>query len=141
MFIPVSIVVLVGFYFIANWRNKQLIIEQDHIILKRLLANKKMIPNTDLRGFELRETYGRDGLGKNIRIIMNKGEKIDFIRDSYSSDEFRKLVNSLKKSELQYLGTVELKSKNKHLFASITKLGIALALILFLLLQIVKMLT
>lgn len=139
VFIPISVVILIGLYFITNWRNKQLIIEQGHIVLKRLLASRKRIPNTDLRGFELRETYGRDGVGKNLRIIMNKGEKIDFIRDSYSSTEFRKQVKALQKSELQYLGTVELKSKNKHLFASLTKWGIALGFILFFLVQIVKM--
>ncbi|MEM8896050.1 MAG: hypothetical protein AAGC88_15840, partial [Bacteroidota bacterium] len=56
----------------------------------------------------------------------------DLIRDGYSDNEYRRLVRALRQSELRNLGTVELKSNNKHLLATVTRAGIVIALVLFL---------
>lgn len=139
IFIPVSVIALVSWYFLANWRNKRLIIEREYIVLKPFLASKKTILNSEIKGFELIETYDSNGLVKNIRINLNGGGKIDFIRDCYDFEEYRKLMNSLHKSELKYLGTIELRSKNKFLLANLSKFGATWALILFILLSLLKL--
>ena len=124
----------------TNWKNKNIIIEPDSIMIKTPLSLKGMTLHLNqLKGFEFREILSGYGLIKNVRIITSVGKKIEFFRDAYTETEYQRLINGLKKSNLNYLGTVELKSRNKQLFASMAKWTLVIALILFGLLQIVKM--
>ncbi|HYI78203.1 MAG TPA: hypothetical protein VEW65_11345, partial [Chryseolinea sp.] len=92
----------------------------------------------DIKGFDLRENYDRLGLVEHVRIIIGDKEKFEFIKNSYSN--YDKLVPGLKKAGLIFLGTVELKSKFKHGLALIVKISSIVAILGFLLVQLMKIL-
>ena len=94
---------------------------------------------SQLKGFELREILSGYGLIKNVRIVTTENKKIEFFRDVYTEKDYQRLIDGLKKSNLNYLGTTELKSKNKKLYASIAKWSLVIAMTLFGLLQLVKL--
>jgi len=138
VFIILSFCFLIGLYFLTNWRNKKIIIDQEQISIKPLLNRITVIPNSKIEGFEMRETYDRSGLIKNIRIILKNGREIDFIKNCYSNNEYSRLIKALDQSEIRFLGTNELKSKNKLIIGTITKVGVLVAVLLFLLAQLFK---
>lgn len=139
IFVPILLLIFVGIYFLTNWKNKSVIIKPDCITIKRPLRLKDMtLQLNQIKGYELREIVSGYGLIKNVRIITSEDKKIEFFRDTYTEIEYQRLINGLKKSNLNYLGTSELESKNKKLYASIGKWGLIVAMILFGLLQVVK---
>jgi hypothetical protein len=140
VFVPITLLLFVGLYFVTNWRNKTIIIEPDSITIKTPLKLKSMtFHKSQLRGFELTEILSGYGLIKNIRVVTTEEKKIEFFRDVYTETDYQRLIDSLKKSNLNYLGTSLLKSKNKRLYASIGKWALVVAMILFGLLQVVKL--
>ncbi len=138
VFMILSFCFFVALYFLTNWRNKKIIIEREQILVKPLLTRTHVIPNSKIEGFELRETYDRIGLIKNLRIVLKNRRKIDFNKNCYSQNEYSRLIKALNQSELRFLGTNELKSKNKHVIGTIAKVGVLVALLFFLLTQIFK---
>jgi hypothetical protein len=128
---------LFGLFF--NNSNKLLTITDQRIEIRKWLFGQPIeFLVKDIKGFDLRENYDRLGLVKHVRIIIDDKEKFEFIKNSYSN--YDKLVPGLKKAGLIFLGTVELKSKFKHGLALIVKISSIVAILGFLLVQLMKIL-
>lgn len=136
--IGVILTLLVFGIFFTN-SNKLLLVNDKKIIIKKWLSGQRSeFLLKDLKGFELKENYDRFGLVKHVRIITNDNKIFKFIQMNYSN--YDKLIPGLKRAGLQYLGTVELKSKYKHIWALIGGISGALAVLGFFLVQLIKML-
>lgn len=132
-----GIISLIVFGLLYDYTRKTLLIKDNDItIIHWLTRRKRIINKEELKGFELRETYDRTGVIKQIRLLTKSDEKIEFVKDNYIN--YDRLTNGLKKAGISYLGTTELNSKNKYLIGLITKISFSLMIILFLLLQLFK---
>ena len=131
-------IILLGFFGILyDYTRKTLTITDNGInIIHWLTRRKRVIKKEELKGFEVRETYDRTGLIKQIRLLTKTDKKIEFVKDNYSN--YERLPEGLRRAGISYLGTVELNSKNKNLIGLITKISFSLMIVLFLLLQLLK---
>lgn len=137
-YILISGIILFGFFGILfDVTRKTVTIKDNGItIIHWLIRRKCVIKKEELKGFEVRETYDRTGLIKQIRLLTKTEKKIEFVKDNYSN--YERLPEGLRRAGISYLGTVELNSKNKNLIGLITKISFSLMIVLFLLLQLLK---
>ena len=90
----------------------------------------------DIKGYDLKENYTRYGLVKHVRVIVDDKLTFEFIRDNYCN--YDRLTRGLKAAKVQFLGTTEIKSKYKHVLSLVTVISSAVAIIMFLLVQLLK---
>ncbi|MCH6198701.1 hypothetical protein MMU07_03850 [Aquiflexum sp. LQ15W] len=132
-----GIISLIVFGLLYDFTRKTVLVKDNDItIIHWLTRRKRIIKKEELKGFELRETYDRTGVIKQIRLLTKSDEKIEFVKDNYIN--YNRLPNGLKKAGISYLGTTELNPKNKYLIGLITKISFSLMIILFFLLQLLK---
>lgn len=135
--ISIGILFLTFFVALSNYSRKLLFIRKNNLLVKSWVTRRaKKLTKSDIRGFDLKETYDRTGLIKHVRIIPLSGKPIEFIRDNYSN--YERLPDGLKRAGIPYLGTAEIQSKNKHAIGLITKIAFLLMISLFFLLQLIK---
>jgi hypothetical protein len=132
---------MIGFsFFVYVFDNscKSLLVADNHIEIKTWLTKRKtMVPIKEIKGYEKREVYTRFGLTDHVRIVTRDNRIFEFIPDNYSN--FRWLPKGLSRTKIQYLGRVEIKSKYKYLITQITALSSLIAILLFFLLQLIKL--
>lgn len=133
----VLIVVSVAFGLLFNNSRKSLTITSQKIIIQKWITREKFeFEIKKIKGYDLKENYSRYGLVKHVRVIVDDKLKFEFIKDNYSN--YDRLTQGLKVAKLQFLGTTELKSKYKHALKLVTVISSAVAILLFLLLQLLK---
>ena len=137
IFIGVS-VGLVFFYWLTNSRNRTIIFYQDSIHIKPVLGKTQVLTLEHIKGYQLKETYSRTGLVDYIQLIKQDGGKIQFVKDVYP--EYHKLENYLKLLGVNYLGRTEIKWKYKHVYSKVGIYAFVVAVTLFILVQLMKLL-
>jgi len=99
---------------------KKVIIYYDRIDIKPMFSFRtQTIYFEELNGFELFETFFMRGFVSNIRIISKINNDIVLHRDNYNN--YDKIINGLKQSELEFLGLNEVKEKFKSKYGKLLK--------------------
>jgi len=99
---------------------KKVIIYYDRIDIKPMFSFRtQTIYFEELNGFELFETFFIRGFVSNIRIISKINNDIVLHRDNYNN--YDKIINGLKQSELEFLGLNEVKEKFKSKYGKLLK--------------------
>ena len=99
---------------------KKVIIYYDKIDIKPMFSFRtQTIYFEELNGFELFETFFIRGFVSNIRIISKINNDIVLHRDNYNN--YDKIINGLKQSELEFLGLNEVKEKFKSKYGKLLK--------------------
>ena len=99
---------------------KKVIIYDDRIDIKPMFSYRtQTIYFEKLNGFELFETFFIRGFVSNIRIISKINNDIVLHRDNYNN--YDKIINGLKQSELEFLGLNEVKEKFKSKYGKLLK--------------------
>ena len=131
-------IVGLGFtYWLTNTRNQKLTFEIEHIRIRPWLSFKPIILSlNEIQGYKLKETYTRTGLEYHIQLITKTGKNYEIIKDAYS--DYGRLPVYLKNCGIKYLGTKEITWKYKHLYSRIGIYASMTAVILFLLVQVMK---
>nr|WKN34435.1 hypothetical protein K4G66_18830 [Tunicatimonas sp. TK19036] len=124
-------------YWLTNSRNRTLIFYSDYIKIKPALKGSFNVQLEDIEGYQLKETYSRTGLVYHVQVVTRDEKKLEFIKDAYS--EYEKLPRYLKLFGVKYLGRTEIKWKHKHLYARIGVYSSIIAGILFVLVQLMKL--
>lgn len=133
------VVVSVAFGLFFNNSRKTLEITDTKIVVKKWISRQLLqFELKDIKGYDLKENYSRYGLVKHIRLIVSDKLTFEFIGDNYSN--YDRLIPALKAAKIQFLGTTELNSKYKHVLSLVTVISGAIALIMFLLVQLLKVL-
>ncbi|EAZ79938.2 hypothetical protein ALPR1_14954 [Algoriphagus machipongonensis] len=140
LFIIVGISVgLIFFYWLTNSRNRTIIFENETIKIKPLLKFSAIVLKlNEIQGYRLKETYTRTGLDYNIQLITKENKNYEFIRDAYSN--YHRLPAYLKNSGIKYLGTKEITWKYKYIYSRIGVYASIISVILFFLVQLMKIL-
>lgn len=132
---------IIGFSFFAyvfDKSFKSLLVADSHIEIKTWLTKRKsIVPIKEIKGYEKREIYTRFGLTDHVRIVTHDNRYFEFMAENYSN--YRWLPKGLARTKIQYLGRVEMKSKYKYLITQITVLSSLVAILLFFLLQLIKL--
>ncbi len=124
-----------GLFF--NNSRKSLTITSSKIIIQKWITRKVFeFKIVDVKGYDLKENYSRYGLVKHVRVIVDDKLAFEFIKDNYSN--YDRLRRGLKVANLQFLGTTEIKSKYKHVLSLVTIISSTVAIIMFLLVQLLK---
>jgi len=99
---------------------KKVIIYYDRIDIKPMFSFRtQTIYFEELNGFELFETFFMRGFVSNIRIISKINNDIVLHRDNYNN--YDKIINGLKQSELEFLGLNEVQEKFKSRYGKLLK--------------------
>ncbi|UZD21302.1 hypothetical protein PBT90_17405 [Algoriphagus halophytocola] len=131
------ILALLAFGIFFSNSNKILTVTDERLHIKKWLSGQRFdFYLKDIKGFDLKENYDRFGLVKHVRIITKDNEIFEFIKMNYSN--YDKLIPGLQRAGLPFLGSVELKSKYKHIYALIGAISSALAVLGFFLVQLMK---
>lgn len=126
------------FVYVFDNSSKSLLVADNHIEIKTWLTKRKtMVPIKEIKGYEKREIYTRFGLTDHVRIVTHDNRYFEFMAENYSN--YRWLPKGLARTKIQYLGRVEIKSKYKYRITQITVIGSLLAVLLFFLLQLIKL--
>lgn len=127
------------FYWLTNSRNKTIIFEDETIKIKSLLGfSSTILEINELEGYYLKETYTRWGLDYHYLLVTKKNKNYEFIKDAYSN--YHRLPTYLKNYNVKFLGKREIKWKYKHIYSSIGIYASIISIVLFLLLQLIKLL-
>lgn len=124
-----------------NYKNKTILFTEDSITIKRPFGlYTKTYLKEELKGYDLQEFYATDiGLTRQIRLWTKDNKKIVFVRDAYSN--YRQIQRELKKNEIQFLGTVEMKSGQKKLIGAVAKWTLIITVLMFVLLGVLKVMS
>lgn len=116
---------------------KKVTICTDKIEIKPLFSfRSQKIYFKDLEGFELFEAFFIRGFDSNIRIITKTGERIVLHKDNY--DNYNKIIEGFKQSELQFLGLSEVNEKSKKKYGKLLKLSAITYPLIFILFLLTK---
>ena len=92
----------------------------------------------DIEGYMLKESYTRTGLAYHIQILTKSGRKFEFIEELYP--EYGKLKIYLDNYGIKYIGKRQISWKYKHVYARIGVYTSIAAAVLFVLVQLMKLL-
>lgn len=124
-----------------NYKNKTILFTKDSITIKRPFGlYTKTYLREEIKGYDLQEFYATNiGLTRQIRLWTKDNKKIVLVRDAYS--DYRQIQRELKKNEYQFLGTVEMKSAQMKLIATVAKWTLIIAMLMFVLLGVLKVMS
>ncbi len=131
-------IVLVLFGLLFNTRVRTLIITKDKLKIKNWVFGQYEFDIKDVKGFDLKESYGRHGTVRDIRLWINEKDHILFTQNNYL--DIYKLITGLKRAGVPFFGTIEIKSKYKELIKWTMIIAGLLSTIGFFLVQVVKVL-
>jgi hypothetical protein len=128
---------IILFYWLTNWRNKKIIFENELIKLKPFFKiNSSIYNKKDILGFFIIERYTNTGLDNHI-LLITKHKKYEFVKDAYS--DFEKIKKLFENKGISYLGKREIKWKYKKHYGFLSAIAGGLIIIMFFLLQLLKL--
>lgn len=114
-----------------NFKSKTIILTKDSLTIRRpfsLYSNTYL--KEDLKGYDLQEYYDTQiGLARQIRIWTKDEKQIVLARDAYS--DYERVLTELKKLNIGFLGTVELKAKYKKVISVGLQIVTLLTMLMF----------
>lgn len=125
------------FGLVFNFSNKTLILTTKKVRIKKWLFGQSEFNLKDIKGYDLKEEYDRNGIIKNLRIWIDDKKYIVFTNGNYR--DIYALADGLKKSGIPFLGTRKITSKYKNLVKWIVIIAGAISSLGFLLIQVMKL--
>lgn len=124
------------FGLLFNYTTKTLILTTKKLIIKKWLFGKSEYDIDDIKGYDLKEEYDRNGIVKNLRLWVDDKKHIVFTNGNYR--DIHTLVGGLKKSGVPFLGTIRITSKYRNLIKWFMIIAGAVSTLGFLLVQMMK---
>lgn len=125
-------------YWITNLRNKTITFSKDVAIRPWLSFTPIILKLEEIQGYRLKETYTRWGLDYHVQILTKSDRKFEFIKDVYP--EYGKLKIYLDNYGIKYLGKKQIEWKFKHIYSRVGVYASVIAAVLFVLVQLMKLL-
>lgn len=124
--------IFILFLFLYNHTNKTITISSDTLFIKNWIWGSKCYKTNEIKGFDIKEDYDKNGLVKNIRIWIDDKRHFFLLEEKYNN--LNLIVQKLENADVKYLGFVEIKSRYKIVIllffviaGFLTSLGILIA--------------